>query len=278
MGNTPGRGRSRSRGQNGSPANSRAANSYRGQKPITITDSPTKRSPGGIHDFFSQADYFWSNPKDPDGPYINRDGQSNPDNFNDHRKAMIRLSIEMPALIAAWVIMQDKRFGQAACAHLRAWFVIPATRMSPNLQFSQGVHGASTGRSYSVIDTLHLVEVARAAAFLDGTLLSPDDSAGVRAWFAEYLHWLKTSTFGTTERDAFNNHSMCWALQATEFARFIKDETTRGEVHRQYTTLLLPNKLGLNGSFSKELTRTKPYSYPIFNFDVMAALCQSLKG
>ena len=33
-----------------------------------------------------------------------------------------------------------------------------------------------------------------------------------------------------------------------------------------------------DGSFPKELTRTKPYSYSIFNFDVMAALCQSLKG
>ena len=33
-----------------------------------------------------------------------------------------------------------------------------------------------------------------------------------------------------------------------------------------------------NGSFPRELARTKPYSYSIFNFDVMAGLCQSLKG
>jgi hypothetical protein len=256
----------------------KAADSYLTLKPATITDFPTRRSPGGLHDFYSQADYFWPNPKDLDGPYINRDGQSNPENFDDHRKAMIRLSIEMPALTAAWVLTQDKRYGEAASAHLRAWFVTPATRMNPNLQFSQGVKGVSSGRSFGVIDTLHLVEVARAAAFLMGTLLSSEDSTRVKNWFAEYLDWLKTSKFGTTERDALNNHSMCWALQAAEFARLLKDETTRAEVYRQYITILLPNQLGPNGAFPKELLRTKPYSYSIFNFDVMAGLCQSLKG
>ncbi len=28
--------------------------------------------------------------------------------------------------------------------------------MNPNLEFSQGVHGVSTGRNYGIIDTLHL--------------------------------------------------------------------------------------------------------------------------
>src|SRR6202012_2548633 len=41
---------------------------------------------------------------------------------------------------------------------------------------------------------------------------------------------------------------------------------------------LLIDQLGLDGSFPKELVRTKPYSYSIFNFDVMAGLAQSLKN
>ena len=89
---------------------------------------------------------------------------------------------------------------------------------------------------------------------------------------------MKTSEKGIKERDALNNHATCWALQAAEFARLIGDHATRGEVHRQYTDVLLPGQLGVDGSFPKELTRTKPYSYSIFNFDVMAALCQSLEG
>ena len=105
--------------------------------PQTITGFPAKRSPGDAHDYYSQADYFWPNPADPTGPYINRDGQSNPDNFNDHRKAMIALSIQMPALSAAWLLTHDRRFGQHAADHLAAYGSEPlrqeGLRSSPRL-------------------------------------------------------------------------------------------------------------------------------------------------
>jgi hypothetical protein len=255
-----------------------AAKSYLTLPIRTITVYPSDRSPGGLHDYFSQADYFWPDPKNPTGPYINRDGQSNPANFNDHRKAMIALSIQMPALTAAWLLTGNKRYGQHACEHLRAWFVTPATRMNPNLEFSQGVHGVSTGRSYGIIDTLHLVEVARAAGTVAPAMLSAEENAALQQWFRSYLEWMKTSDKGKKERDALNNHATCWALQASEFARLIADSETRDRVYRQYTTVLLPNQLGTDGSFPKELVRTKPYSYSIFNFDIMATLCQSLEG
>jgi hypothetical protein len=253
-----------------------AAMKYLPLKVETITAFPSAKSPGGAHDFFSQADYFWPNPKNPDGPYVNRDGQSNPDNFNEHRKAMVALSVQMPALTAGWLLTGDKRYGQKAADHLRAWFVTSATRMNANLEFSQGVHGVSTGRNYGIIDTLHLVEVARAASIVAPEWLTVEERAGLMGWFREYLHWMKTSEKGVKERDTVNNHAICWALQAAEFARLIGDETTRLEVRRQWKTIFVPDQLAVDGSFPKELARTKPYSYSIFNFDVSATLCQSL--
>jgi len=256
----------------------RVAREYVAMAPVTVTSFRSPKSPGGPHDFFSQADYFWPNPKNPDGPYINRDGQSNPDNFDDHRKVMVALSIRMPALTAAWLLTKDRSYAKRAGDHLRAWFVTPETRMNPNLEFSQGVHGVSTGRNYGIIDTLHLVEVARAARFLNKEALSEKDRQGVHEWFREYLHWMKTSEKGRQERDTLNNHATCWALQSSEYARLIDDEGTRDEIRTWFTGTLLPNQLGKDGSFPKELARTKPYSYSIFNFDVMAGLAQSLKG
>ena len=255
-----------------------AATRYLDLRPRTITSYPTSRSPGGVHDYFSQADYFWPNPQDPGGKYINRDGQSNPDNFNDHRKAMIALSIQMPALTAAWMLTGDRRYGQLACDHLRAWFINPDTRMNPNLEYSQGVHGVSTGRSYGIIDTLHLVEVARAASIISPAVLTGIEQQALHDWFRAYLHWMKTSEKGIAERDTVNNHAVCWALQAAEFARLIDDQETREEIRTQYKTLFVPGQMALDGSFPRELARTKPYSYSIFNFDTMATLCQSLEG
>ncbi len=97
-----------------------ASGKYLPEEPLTITAFPTKRSAGGPHDFYSQADYFWPNPKDPNGPYINRDGQSNPENFDEHRKVMVRLSIQVPALTAAWLLTKESRYGKRASDHLRA--------------------------------------------------------------------------------------------------------------------------------------------------------------
>ena len=138
-----------------------AANRYLKNPPQTITAFRAPRSAGGPHDFFSEGDYWWPNPANPDGPYIRRDGESNPDNFADHRRAMIRLSVEVPALTAAWMLTKEDRYAAHARRHLRAWFVEAGTRMNPKLQYAQAIHGITAGRGTGIIDTIHLVEVVR---------------------------------------------------------------------------------------------------------------------
>lgn len=246
--------------------------------PKTITAFPSDRTPGGPHDFFSEADYFWPNPANLNGPYIELDGKSNPSNFQGHRKALLALSKQMPALTAAWRLTRKRSYGEHAALHLRAWFVDATTRMNPNLEFSQGVRNKTNGRSYGIIDTLHLVEVARAASFIEDRFLTRDEREALRAWFVEYLHWLQTSSKGITEGTATNNHATCWALQVAEFARLVQDEATREAIRVRYRTILVPNQMAADGSFPRELKRTKPYSYSIFNLDIMATLCESLSS
>src|SRR5204862_3739420 len=139
-----------------------AADHYGKEMPITVTASSSPRSAGGPHDFFSEGDYWWPDPQNPDGPYIQRDGMTNPNNFVDHRRFLMRLSVQVPALAAAWRLTKDERYSRHAVKHLRAWFIDENTRMNPNLQFAQAIHGRFTGRGIGIIDTIHLVEVARA--------------------------------------------------------------------------------------------------------------------
>src|SRR2546427_8071229 len=199
----------------------KAANQYLSEAPITITASSSPRSAGGPHDFFSEADYWWPDPNDPKGPYIQRDGMSNPDNFVEHRRALMRLSVQVPALAAAWVVTKDKRYAKHAANHLRAWFIDEGTRMNPSLQFAQAIHGRFTGRGTGIIDTIHLVEVIRAASVLEiGGALPTAERAGLHQWLSAYLEWMTTSKNGIEERDAKNNHGSCWVMQVAEFARF----------------------------------------------------------
>ncbi len=69
----------------------------------------------------------------------------------------------MPALAAAYKLTDERKYADMPPVHLRAWFVDEATRMNPNLQYAQAIQGRFTGRGIGIIDTLHLVEVARAA-------------------------------------------------------------------------------------------------------------------
>jgi len=252
-----------------------AADKYLSEKPITVTASHSERSPGGPHDFFSEGDYWWPDPKNPGGPYIRRDGESNPANFNRHREAMIRLSLMVPALTAAWVLTGQKKYADHAGLHLRAWFVDPATKLNPNLQYAQAIFGVTKGRGTGIIDTLHLVEVARAATLLT-TANAIDGGQAVKDWFAQYLEWMRTSKNGQEERDAKNNHGACWVLQAGEFARFTGNEEVMQWCRDRFCKTLVPDQVSSDGSLPLELARTKPYSYSLFDMDVLCGIAQSI--
>lgn len=256
-----------------------AASRYLGEAPITITASSSPRSAGGRHDFFSEGDYWWPDPNNPSGPYIQRDGMTNPGNFVAHRQALMRFSIQMPALAAAWKLTRQRRYAQAAARHLRAWFLDPATLMNPNLLYAQAIQGRFTGRGIGIIDTIHLVEVARAISTLeDSGSLSSRELLGVRQWFAGYLSWMTTHRNGLQERDAKNNHGTCWVMQAAEFARLTGNAEITSWCRTRYKTVLLPDQMAPDGGFPLELKRTKPFGYSLFNLDAMAAVCQILSS
>ena len=252
----------------------RAANEYLSQPPITITAYSSPRSKGGKHDYFSEGDYWWPNPKVPKGPYIRRDGYSNPQNFNDDREALIRLSLIVPALTAAWLITRQKRYAEHAALHLKAWFVDPATRMNPSLDYAQAIWGVTPGRGTGIIDTLHLVEVARAARHLEkAQVMTAPEFAAVREWFTEYMLWMISSKNGQQEESAKNNHGTCWVVQVAAFAAFTGDENAMALCRERFRDHLLPGQMAPDGSFPLELERTKPYSYSLFNMDMLAMVC-----
>ncbi len=254
-----------------------AANAYLAELPETVTASRSPRSAGGVHDFFSEGDYWWPDPEHPDGPYIQRDGLSNPQNFVDHRRALMRLSVQVPALAAAWKLTGDPRYATHAARHLRAWFLEEATRVSPHLRYAQAIHGRVTGRGTGIIDTIHLVEVARAAEALVGAPgLSTAEHEGVRQWFADYLRWLTTSANGLEEREAKNNHGTCWVMQVAAFASLTKNQELTAYCRSRFKTVLLPSQMGPDGSFPLETRRTKPYCYSLFNLEALAAIAQLL--
>ena len=256
----------------------KAANAALKLEPPTITKYRAKLSKGGPNDFYSNADYFWPDPTRPDGlPYLNRDGQSNPDNFTQHRLAMHELRDAVAALAAAYKITGEDRYVMKAVVLLRVFFLDPRTQMNPNLQYAQAVPGTSSGRSWGIIDGLHLIEIPPAIeAMQTSPAFPPEVLAGLKQWFRELTGWMVTSENGRTEAAAKNNHSVAYFLQVAVFSRFTGDEDKLARCRRQFKEVFVPNQMSADGSFPAELNRTKPYGYSIFQLDNLATLCQVL--
>lgn len=248
------------------------------QAPITITKYHAKLSPGGPHEYYSNGDYWWPNPNTSNGlPYVRRDGLSNPNNFNEDRECIRRLRDAVTALGAAYKITGKDRYVKKAVELLRVFFLDPKTRMNPNLRYAQAVPGVAEGRSYGIIDTLHLIGVPKAIEAMDRSpAFPPVVLDGLKEWFAEYAHWMRTSKNGLKEANAKNNHSVAYWLQIAVFARFIGDSHLLDECRQRFKEDFVPKQMAANGSFPRELARTKPYGYSIFQLDNMATLCQVL--
>lgn len=243
------------------------------QQPVTVTAESSPRSAGGKHDFYSEGDYWWPDPENPAGPYIQKDGLTNPENFVAHRLAMIRFSKIIGALASAYKLTGDQKYVKQAMVHLKAWFGDAETMMNPNLQYAQAIKGRFTGRGIGIIDTIQLMEVAQGVLVMENVM-----EAGVLAqtkqWFGNYLGWLMTHPYGKDEMNAQNNHGTCFTMQVASFAKLVRDERLLAFCRDRYKTVLLPNQMAADGSFPRELARTKPYGYSIFNLDAMTTLCQ----
>jgi Alginate lyase len=253
------------------------ANGWLNAKPGSITYSRSPIGPSDIHEYFSEPDYWWPDSKNPNGPPVDRDGFSNPNNFLDNRLAMIRLSRIVPAMAAAYLITGDPKYAVVAAAHLRVWFLDTATYMKPNLEYGQMTPGAKIGGRIGIIDTLHLAEVARSIPILETSgKISSSESDGLRQWFSQYLTWMDTSKLGIAERDCANNHATCWIVQAASFAHLTGDAKVFAQCRELLVKSKIPGQIAADGSLPLELKRTKPYSYSLFDMDMLGIACQIL--
>ncbi len=246
-------------------------------KPITVTAEHSERSAGGVHDFFSEGDYWWQNPDDPSGPYIQRDGQTNPQNFVAHRRAMVRFSQIIGSLASAYLISRNEKYVKKAFMHLNAWFIDEKTYMNPSLLYSQAIKGKATGRGIGVIDMIQMMEVAQGVRVMENAKsVNKDNLNKIKNWFSHYLEWVTTHQYGIEEREAKNNHGTCWTMQVACFAKLTGNQTLIDYCKNRFKTVLLPTQMEKDGSFPLELKRTKPYGYALFNTDAMTTLCHIL--
>lgn len=238
----------------------KVAGGYLGEKPAPLTTAPCPRSPGAVHDYYSE----------PDGSGA----------FVAHRDALLHFSMCVPALTAAFVLTKDDRYSQQAVAHLNAWFVDDATSMTPAMNVARTIPPAKTGTPEGLVEAVHLAEVAQCVPFLaNSNAMTADNAAAVKKWFAAYLDWLNSSVIAGLARDRKDHNGASWLLQASACAHLnTADDSAMLALRHFYKTTAIRAQIIADGTFLHEVSTPNPYRNSLFTLDMFAAICVLLSG
>jgi hypothetical protein len=244
-------------------------------KPESVVNKDAVPPSGDKHDYMSLAPYYWPDPNKPDGlPYINKDGQFNPERKTvPDSNVMQRTARNVDTLALAYYFTANEAYAEHAALLLRTWFLDPATKMNPNLNFAQAIKGSKDGRGAGIIDSIHLIRVVDAAGLLAGSnAWTAQDQSGLAAWFAAFADWLVTSKNGRDEAKNTNNHGVWYDAQLCAYALFAGNEDLARKTIEAAKLGRIDAQIKADGSMPRELARTRSWHYTLFNLEALFAL------
>jgi hypothetical protein len=239
-----------------------------GKPIITITENENLQASKDPHDYFSIGRYFWPDPSKSDGlPWINRDGETNPDavKASDEKKLgeMIH-AVEYLAL--AYYLTGDEKYGSEAARFLRGFFLDAETKMNPHLDYGQSVPGKATGRGWGLIDTRGFMVLPDVLKLLEKCpTWTAKDREGMKAWWTAYGNWMQTSKIGLQEKSAPNNHGAAYDVQLSAVLVMAEKEDEAKKVLGESLPARVDAHITPEGKQPRELARTKSWSYSCFN-------------
>lgn len=237
--------------------------------PFTVMAKSVTPPSGDRHDYMSFGPYWWPNPDTDDGlPYINRDGQVNPESKGDRADTtnLGSMATAVDQLALAYYFTGGNQYADRAALLLHTWFLNPETLMNPHLEYGQAIPGITEGRGIGIIDTLRLLKVMDAAILLHGSgSWTSGDHIALKQWYAEFLNWLQTSPNGLDESQTTNNHSTWYDAQVAGFALFVGKDGIARETLLAVGPKRIATQIEADGSQPHELTRTRTLSYSLFN-------------
>jgi hypothetical protein len=254
----------------------RAADKALETTPPSVMDKGKIPPSGDKHDYMTIAPYYWPDPSKPNGlPYIRHDGRVNPesrDDALDHGR-VIQMADAVETLSLAYYFTGKEAYAEGAVKYLQVWFLDPATRMNPRLDYAQAVLGENTGRGTGILEGRNISQAADAAGLLAGSpAWTGPDRKKFKAWLETYLNWLLTSKNGHDESNATNNHGTWYDVQAMELALVLGKADVAKQIAQAAQAKRITVQIQPDGRQPLELVRTAAFGYSHFNLEALFAL------
>ncbi|QNF35642.1 alginate lyase family protein [Adhaeribacter swui] len=236
------------------------------QQPIQVITTKTYMvDTDDKHNFNTVAPYWH---QQPDGSWEKIDGKGNglSKKIGDTEKLQKGIGKVVPDLALAYVASSDpvekEKFAARAIEYCQQFFLDPATRMNPNLDYAQLIPGKKKIRIETAVEGEKLVDIVDALLLLQTSKhYTPEFDRQIRKWFADMADWMANSPTGKqADKRTVGNIGVIYESMRAAFAIYGGD-TSYARQRLPRIKERLSDEMNADGGLEHELDRAKPNMY-----------------
>ncbi|KAF9270370.1 chondroitin AC/alginate lyase [Marasmius fiardii PR-910] len=210
-------------------------------------------------------------------PYVNRDGQVNPDtrsikdpgHINDAGQSMLYNAV-------SYGLSQDPTYSKRVADFVNTLLLDPKTGMNTNANYGQIVRGpgakGTTGSWTGILDLRGLTKAYNAIAILramHSAEWTPAMDKSLQGWTEKWTDWLVTSSLGQKAGTRPNNHGTFYTYQLAGAQLATGNAKGAGETIKRFIETSFQDQIAASGEQPYEAVRTRPYHYRCFNLEAL---------
>ncbi|KAG7099362.1 hypothetical protein E1B28_001218 [Marasmius oreades] len=215
-------------------------------------------------------------------PYVNKDGQVNPDTRRVKDPGHINnagQSVLYNAL--TYALTRDSTYSKRVASFVNTLLLDSKTGMNPHADYGQIVRGpgpkGSSGSFTGVLDMRGLVKMYNGVGILRATqspewTLAMDQS--LKEWTRNWTSWMTGSSLGKVAGTRPNNHCTFYTYQLAGAQHAIGDTRGAQQTIEHFIKTCFQNQISTSGEQPYEAVRTRPYHYRCFNLEALIGIAK----
>ena len=158
-------------------------------------------------------------------------------------------------LAMAWWYTSRSEYLERVVHLLRVWFLDPATRMNPRLDYGAHIPGAFDGCPSGIVDFGNMpwiFDAIRLVTFDGSPTWTPDDERDFMTWIAEYHQWFNTAPNSKLALKISNDIGTTVIKVGMSTSLFAGDQKAAEFLAANHSAVMLSRLLGPTGAFSHD--------------------------